>query len=853
VKTHTPTDVSYSATVSTTPAANWCRTLSSVRLADATLVGGKAAALGTAIANGLMVPPGIVLTVDAYDAWGSGLDDDGRITQTRAGLRATLASALAGFGSEVLAVRSSAIGEDGAEDSFAGTFTTVLSVQGTDAVIDAVLTCWASARNARAASYRESRGIGTGARMAVLIQRQVPAVAAGVAFSSDPVTGASDHAVVNAVASLGQTLVDGSVTPEAWRVDASSPTLVRALAAPVLTPAQAVQVAALARTTAGVFGSPQDIEWAYEDGVLWLLQSRPITTLEPDEMPEPPPDTSVPAGFWERNDTYYPHPLSPMFRSFFLGGLTAAYERFFAECGALALRAESREIGGWVYMRVVPLGGRDVPPLPSWLMWLACHTVPQIRRRIADAVTARRTDRFGQYAIRWASHLRPDLVTRSDAFQRRDLTALADDTVAAHLFETVAFVRETLEVHFLVVGAHFFALAEFAFWCRDVLGWDEGKCIETVAGLSSASTAPSGALRDLATCVLAEPDVKAALFANAELDVLRGLSASFRAGFDAYLAEFGHRVLRYEVAEPTLAERPELVLRWLRLEVQRTPHVSEAVPSQLADRRADCVAEGEALAARRGDEAVATFRRLLDRARLAYPLREDNEVVTLSAPLALVRYAALELGRRMVARRQLRVATDVFQLELRELESVWKSGAPAHSLVRARRRQAAWVRAHPGPRSYGREPKLPARVAGLPFEADFVFQASLWMRQHGFAPSESARAQADARRLTGLAASRGSYTGRVCVVHDETQFHKLRPGDVLVSPITAPVWSVLFPSVGALVTDTGGVLSHSAIIAREYGIPAVVATAQATRLLRDDDLVLVDGDGGCVMVLDASH
>jgi pyruvate,water dikinase len=127
------------------------------------------------------------------------------------------------------------------------------------------------------------------------------------------------------------------------------------------------------------------------------------------------------------------------------------------------------------------------------------------------------------------------------------------------------------------------------------------------------------------------------------------------------------------------------------------------------------------------------------------------------------------------------------------------------------------------------------------------------MRQHGFAPSESARAQADARRLTGLAASRGSYTGRVCVVHDETQFHKLRPGDVLVSPITAPVWSVLFPSVGALVTDTGGVLSHSAIIAREYGIPAVVATAQATRLLRDDDLVLVDGDGGCVMVLDASH
>lgn len=850
--THTPTDVRFDSTALAQRAADWCRPLSSVQLADASIVGGKAAALGSATAKGLRVPPGMVLTVDAYDAWGSSLGDDGRIAEVRASLRETLSHALANLGSDLLAVRSSAIGEDGAADSFAGAFSTILSVRGMDAVVDAVFACWASARNARASSYRETRGIGTGARMAVLIQRQVPALAAGVAFSSDP-AGASAAAIVNAVASLGQALVDGSVTPEAWRVDAVTPTLVTALAEPVLTPTQVREVAALARTAADLFQTPQDIEWAYEDDVLWLLQSRPITTLESDGIPEPPLDTPVPAGFWERNDTYYPHPLSPMFRSFFLGGLTSAYERFFADCGALAQSAESREIGGWVYMRVVPLGGRDVPPLPSWLMWFACHTVPQIRRRIADAVRARRIDRFGHYARQWSSHVRHDLIARTEKFRQTDLAALSDEEVAAHLFETVAFVRETLVVHFLVVGAHFFALAEFAFWCRDELGWDEGKCIETVAGLSSASTAPSRALSDLALRVMSDPEVLAGLLANAEVDELRTLSASFREGFDAYLAEFGHRVLRYEVAEPTLAERPELVLRWLRLEVQRTPQASSAVPAQLADRRADRVAEGVALAARLGKEAVATFTRLLERARQAYPLREDNEVVTLSAPLALVRYGALELGRRMVGKRQLRVATDVFQLELRELEAIWSSGTPAQSLVRSRRRQAAWVRAHPGPRSYGREPKLPARVAGLPPEADFVFRANLWMREHGFAPSESARTQTDARRLTGLAASLGSYVGRVCVVRDETQFHKLRPGDVLVSPITAPVWSVLFPSVGALVTDTGGVLSHSAIIAREYGIPAVVATGQATLLLRDGDLVLVDGDAACVVVLDASQ
>ena len=845
IETHNPRQIA--PTVTTAP---WCRLLSSVRSGDAAAVGGKAAALGTAIAAGLRVPEGIVLTAAAYDAWSPQVAEPGG--NVRAALRGTLAAPIDALGGGLLAVRSSAVGEDGAEDSFAGAFLTVLSVADVEGVVEAVLQCWASAESDRAVSYRDARGLDPTVRMAVIVQRQVNGGAAGVAFSSDPVSGAHDCALVNAVASLGLGVVDGSVTPEAWRVESAHATLTTPLSNPVLTAAQASDVGALALQAATVFGCPQDIEWAFESGVLWLLQSRPITTLEHDETPRAPADTRVPVGYWERNDTYYPHPLSPAFRSFFLSGLNAAYERFFTECGALAQGVVSREIRGWVYMRVVPLGGRDVPPLPSWLMWLVCHTVPPIRRRIADAVTARRSDRFGQVAIEWPSQLRPGLIARTEALRCTDLSLLADDAVAAHMAATVALVREALVVHFLVVGAHFFALAEFAFWCDETFGWDEARCIETVAGLSSASTAPSEAVRRLADVVLAEPETLTALLSEAELPALCTLSPAFRSGFDRYLAEFGHRVLRYEIAEPTLAERPELVLRWLRIEVQRMESAPRGAVSQLADRRADSGAEGEALAATHGGESLATFQRLLERARAAYPLREDNEVVTLSAPLAVVRYAALEFGRRMVARRQMRVATDIFQLELPELELAWSSRAPAHALVRTRRREAAWVRAHPGPRSYGREPKLPARVAGLPPEAEFVFRASLWMREHGFAPKESGRAQADTRRLTGLSASRGTYTGRACVVLDESQFHKLRPGDVLVSPITAPVWSVLFPSVGALVTDTGGILSHSAIIAREYGIPAVVATGEATRLLHDGDLVQVDGDRGSVIVLDVA-
>jgi rifampicin phosphotransferase len=128
-------------------------------------------------------------------------------------------------------------------------------------------------------------------------------------------------------------------------------------------------------------------------------------------------------------------------------------------------------------------------------------------------------------------------------------------------------------------------------------------------------------------------------------------------------------------------------------------------------------------------------------------------------------------------------------------------------------------------------------------------EALLWTVERIMAPRESQESQGAADRLRGVPASGGSYTGPVRVIMNESEFSKLRAGDVLVCPVTSPVWSVLFPSVGALVTDTGGILSHPAIIAREYRTPAVVATGNATRLLHDGQLVTVDGSTGTVTVV----
>jgi rifampicin phosphotransferase len=174
-----------------------------------------------------------------------------------------------------------------------------------------------------------------------------------------------------------------------------------------------------------------------------------------------------------------------------------------------------------------------------------------------------------------------------------------------------------------------------------------------------------------------------------------------------------------------------------------------------------------------------------------------------------------------------------------------RDGTDQLELVIRRKRERAWVLAHPGPASYGKDPGPPPPFASLPPEARLANEGFLWAVDRIIGPE--ARAQRGANgAVTGIPASPGSYTGPVRVIRSEAEFDRLRAGDVLVCPVTSPVWSVLFPSIGALVTDNGGVLSHPAIIAREYGVPAVVATESGTSVLRDGQVVTVDGTAGVV-------
>ncbi len=829
--------------------------LDEVGSADASRVGRKAATLGALKRAGFPVPDGLVVTTEALARTlaAAALDAAAGPEQVAAvplpgEVAAAVAAAAQRMGGGPLAVRSSAVDEDLPGASYAGQYESVLGVPAGD-LASAVRRCWASAFTHHVAAYRRSRGVGSDVGMAVLVQPMVAAEAAGVAFSADPVTGDRDTAVVSAVRGLGDRLVAGSASPDEWVVRGVAATC-RAAPEGAIDAEVAAAVAALARRVEARLGAPQDIEWALAGGELVLLQARPITAL-PVQAAEPVPvPLEVPPGFWEREASHAPKPWTPMTLSALGHARNRAMRRAFAEFGPLAETLEFAQIGGWEYTRLVPLGGKDRPAPPARLMPLLIRLVPRLRRRIADAVAAVRSDTAGRFVEQWYQQWRPDLAARIALLRDIDLGALDDEELDADTTRALALLHDGIDIHFLLHAALMPILAELAFACRELLGWADEEACELLVGLSTTSTDPARRLAELAGMAADRPAVRR-LLGEADGGAAGRLAAidpDFAEAFAAYQREFACRALRYEIADPSIAETPELTLRLLADQLTRG-HDPAAGAAALAHRRTTAAGRARPALAGRPPADRERFERALARAERAYPVREDNEFFTVSVPLALLRYRVLEIGRRLAARGQLDRRDDAFFLTVEEARATLRDGQPQRALVTRRRGERAFVEQHPGPATYGKDPGPPPPLDALPAEARFTMTALLWYIDRIFEAAPSSHAQqAGTQVLGGIAASPGRYTGPVRVVADESEFGKLRPGDVLACPITSPVWSVLFPSIGALVTDTGGLLSHAAIIAREYAVPAVVATGNATALLRDDQVVTVDGGAGRIEV-----
>lgn len=799
------------------------------RALDRAEVGAKAAVLAQMKRAGFPVPDGCVFTARAMVRHVAGIETPttdtvhGRPLDTD--IRAVVTE-VAGRLSGPLAVRSSGIDEDGAHASHAGQYTTILNVEGEEELDDALRSCWASGFTSVVRGYRSTAGAEGDAPLAVFVQKMVPAETAGVAFTVNPVTGARDEVLVSAVRGVGEQLVSGEVSPDDWVVPAggegepfNTAGRHRALSAE-----QAREIAELAERVAEVMGAPTDIEWARADGQLYLLQARPITAIA-DPAPELVPiPIDPPRGFWAKDSTHAPLPLTPMSREL-LAYNNTVLQNVCAEFGLLLKGLFFETIGGWRYMGTVPLSPPEVPD------------------RIAVCTEAIRSDLAGRAITEWLDTVRPRFADRIAQLRSVDLSALTDQELADQVSAVHALHRDGTEVHFRLLGAVSIALGRFGLYVTGKLGWDQIRTFELLTGLSTESTGPARAMTELAK------KAERLLDKTPDLATLNGLledDEQFAAAFETYHSEYGCRALQYELANPALGERPELILSLLRDQIIQDSDLGRTA-SSVAEARQEAIAKAQTELA--GREEAAQFGALLAGAERAYPVREDNEYWTVSAPDALLRWAVLEVADRLMARGLLDRSDHVFFLEVEEVRQAFLEGTDVKDVVAKRRGEHRWALENPGPDSYGERPGPPPSMDQLPTEVRETMGGFQWTMQHmgGAAP---ASAQGDGSRLRGVPGSAGRYTGLVRVVRSESEFDKIRAGDVLVCPITSPVWSVVFPSIGALVTDTGGALSHAAIIAREYGIPAALATGNGTEVLTDGMLVTVDGVAGTVEILE---
>jgi pyruvate,water dikinase len=771
---------------------------------DAGTCGHKAATLALLRSLGFDVPDGFVIPAGVQAS------------------RDDIAAALARLGDGPVAVRSSGLAEDLPDASFAGQYDTLLDVRGAEAVLNAAAACVSSAHDGRIESY------GHVVRpVAVLVQKMVDAEAAGVAFSANPLTGNRDEVRVSATRGLGDKLVSGAVDADEWLVTAERATVI-AQPQKAIGPELARRVAALARKAEAARLAPQDIEWAAAGDRLWLLQSRPITALPIA------PDIEVPKGSWLKDAAHFAEPLSPFAVSTQFHGGGQFLADAIATWGLLPDGMQFRLIGHEPYIHIEPDDGGKNPP-PWWLIGLAARLVPSMRRKLRAAAAAVGAGWLETVPARWASDDRPRLRREIEQHAALDLIALDDEALFVHLDELKSFYTRSLKLHFTLFIPHAVGLHELAVTCEELLGWDLQKTIGLLQGLSNTSTASTDELgaiarragQRLATRTLLDartPDI---------LERLDDIDPPVAKELRQYLQFWGLRPIGPEAGCPTLADQPhlvaDLIADLLNDDGQRDP--SAARVALVEEARARLTGSGR----ERFDAALAYAERV-------YPLREDNVLITDQLPTGLFRRVALEAGRRLVNLGLLGRAEEAVMLTADELREALHTHRDVRRIVSRRKAEHAWVRANPGPMTYGPEPGKAPDLRGLPAPARRINRALLWMMDHEL----TAPPRTQGNSIAGLGVSSGVYRGRVRVIKTADQLHTLRAGEVLVCPTTQAAWTMVFRRAGAVVAETGSVLSHTAIVAREFGLPAVVAAANATSSLMDGEEVTVDGTRGIV-------
>jgi len=864
------------------------------------VAGGKGANLGelTRIA-GLLVPPGFCVTTRAYRKFISSSHELSRLLDALDSLKADAVEALQQLGEQIrthllslpmpeeisaeilqawqetgsheaYAVRSSATAEDLPGASFAGQQDTFLNMRGPEQLLNAVLHCWASLFTDRAIVYRRQNGYShRKVQLAVVIQQMIFSEVSGIMFTADPVSGNRRITSIDAGFGLGEALVSGQVSADLYQVKneklirkqlsvknlcikaraeggtEKADLLEKKAVSPALSDEQALQLARLGKKIEQHFGSPQDIEWAIAEGQIFILQSRPITTLYPQpRIHDEKVHLFISIGHPQMmTDAMKPLGVSVLRTLVPLGKPVPT-----GECSYL------QELGGRLYGDITPLlGYRQIRKrLP--------HILPALDESISRSVEAfiereEFQDALGpekkvsRPMIRTALPIVLNFVARI-LYRNNDQTLEEMNRyIASHVQQNrlrlsslsggdrIAAIQEMLSrlmPDFLprvarilppAIGSYFLIRNLARAWLGDESGLtDISKSppgnITTEMGLELGDLADS-----LRTCPQVVDYLKTARDESffQDLEKVPGGPAVLP-GFQRFFERYGMRGTgEIDLTRPRWYENPTQIVPIL------INHIDGHGPGQHRQDFARGQEEAEKAARHllerlrrrpRGYFKVLTMRRLLKVHRALIGIREHPKYYIVQN-LYFIKQALLEEADRLVERGALADREDIFWFSLQEIKEITAQQQVDAGLIAQRKEK---------------------------YELDQKRRPPRAMTSEGEIIQGQALANLPPGALAGSPVSAGTVQGRARVVLRLAEA-RMEPGDILVAPYTDPSWTPLFSLAAGLVTEVGGLMTHGSVVAREYGIPAVVGVDDATRKIKDGQPILIDGTRGFVTLL----
>ena len=820
------------------------------------MAGGKGGSLARLYQAGFPVPNGFAILPAAFAG-------DKLTAKAWEQVQAALVRLRPADQAGAFAVRSSAMSEDSTQASFAGEFETVLNARTDKDVHEAIHTVYHSRASERVQAYTQAKDMvstleGGAHQIAVVVQQLVPAERSGVLFTANPVSGRRDQAMVSASWGLGEAIVGGLVTPDTLLVDKTSGQVLSRETAdkqvmtvlldhgteerpvaeakrhePVLSDEQAAELVGIGGRIEALYGMPMDIEWTLVDEFA-IVQARPITALpeEPsDPVPQPvaPSEWKLPKGAYVamRNNIVelMANPLTPLFST-------------------LGRDAVNTSMGRQLTMffgRSDIMPGELIVTVNEYAYYNGSLRAGQMARILLGSVgIAKRM--FTGAVERWTETGRPHYVATVEAWRARPWRDLpATELLAAAGLLSEAAIDAYWALVSGVIPAAWISEALFTFAYNALikrrtdpaaptylLGFDSlpiraEKDLYDLAHWASERAALAGYLDETPTAQLVVHLEDREVPQGVELEDWQ----AWRSRFQAHLGQYGHTIYDLDFASPVPADDPAPLLDTFKVFLSGQGGNPYTRQQASAEEREQAT---QVQLARLKRLRLKWFRSFLTRAQRYAPLRENGLAdVGLSYPL--LRQMFRELGRRLAEGGMIETPEDIYWLvqeEVKDAAGRLDRGEALGTLHEAvAERKATWQAAR--------------RVAPPMMLPQIKF--------FGRSMEEIKAARAKKRAgdpLKGVAASPGQVTAPACILHGPEDFSKMKAGDVLVAPITTPAWTPLFVRASAVVTDVGGPLSHGSIVAREYGIPAVLGTGTATETIRSGQEITVDGSEGRV-------